>query len=193
MPTELDDLLYSVHPKRTLEAVARSVDEAVNAFGHEAVLITDFQELGSVLVRFHDHVVAHLGGIDEMPPGGADLAWGQCIQILRRAFGSSGEKAAMELARTGAEGGLYAVLKAVAKGLAERHAENEIKARIAAYWNDLSTEEKLVAPEEYIRKWGHLLPAETEGFAGRIRGDFVKVLQEHPHMVQRMGQAVRRR
>jgi hypothetical protein len=91
------------------------------------------------------------------------------------------------MARTGAEGGIYGVLEAVAGQMIDEYAENEIAAKIAAFWEALSMDEKLAVSQEYLDKFGHLLPYElTSGSAARIRGNFLKVLEEHPRIVKRL-------
>jgi len=108
---------------------------------------------------------------------------------MDKAFGPDGFKAGFEIVRTGKEGGLYRVLKTVADLMTEKYAQNEISARISRYWDSLTLDEKLAAPEEYLRKYGYLLPGELiEGSAARIRAHFLKVLEEHPKMIRRMRQ-----
>jgi hypothetical protein len=116
-----------------------------------------------------------------------DIEWGRCFAILFKEYGPNGEKAAMEIARTGKEGGMYSILKKIAKGMIEEYAGNEIRAKISHYWHPLSTEQKLAATEEYLEKHGHLLPSElTEGTAVRIKAEFIKVLEQHPRLISRL-------
>jgi hypothetical protein len=102
-------------------------------------------------------------------------------------YGTNGEKAAFEMVRTGSVGGLYTVLKAVASRMIDDYAGNEISGRIRYFWENLSIDEQVEATEEYLGKYGHLLPSElTEGSAARIRANFIKVLEEHSHLIKRM-------
>lgn len=52
------------------------------------------------------------------------------------------------MARTGNEGGLYAVLKVLAQGIANKYSENEISAKVMNFWENLSTSEFLEASNE---------------------------------------------
>ena len=102
-------------------------------------------------------------------------------------YGVNGEKAAFEMVRTGTEGGLYRVLKAVAGRIIADCAENKIAARISNFWETLSIDERLAVSQEYLDKYGHLLPSElTSGSAARVRANFLQVLQEHPNTVKRL-------
>ena len=116
-----------------------------------------------------------------------EIDWGRCYYLLVKEFGLNGEKAAFEMVRTGVEQGLYGVLRAIARRMIDEYSGNEIAARIATFWESLSTDEKLAASKEYLDKYGHLLPSElTSGSAARIRFNFLQVLKEHPGMMKRL-------
>ena len=94
---------------------------------------------------------------------------------------------AFDMARTGKAGGLYAVLKAVALRMDEEYAENRIGGIISDYWKKLTIDEQLSVADEYLEKYGHLLPSElTEGSAVRIRTNFPKLLAQHPEIIRKI-------
>ena len=93
----------------------------------------------------------------------------------------------MDARRTGVEGGLRAVLDTVAEALALEYARNEINARVYDYCESLSGRELLSAAEEYLERFGHLLPGElTESGGVRLKASFTRVLCEHPFLMRRM-------
>ena len=189
MPTKLDILLQSIDPSRTLDKVAGDVDQAFNSFFRRRAVISAWDEYVSFFADFYRHLETVVLRARGGSPNNKEYQWGQCIRLLNKAFGPSGYKAAFEMARTGKEGGLYRVLKTVADQMAEEYSQNEISARISYYWDSLTLDEKLAASDEYLRKYGHLLPGElVDASAARIRAEFLKVLQEHPKMIQRMRQ-----
>jgi hypothetical protein len=111
----------------------------------------------------------------------------RCVRALAQKYGSQGEKAAFEIARTGNEGGLYSVLKAVAAQMAEGYADNEISARVDRFWQEVSNEERLKIADEYMEKFGQLLPSElTENGGVRIKFNLPKVLKQHPRVIRRL-------
>lgn len=185
MPTKLDRVLAGIDPDKTLELTAARVDAAMNSFPLGTAQIIDWQKFQACLADFLCHVEANVLRLSGSFGGDRDHYWSRCVQSLQGAYGSSGEKAAFEMARTCAEGGLYAVLKALATRIAEEYAQNEISARISQYGESLSLDEKLAAATEYLEKFGHLLPSEiTEGSAARLRANFPKVLEKHPHLIK---------
>jgi hypothetical protein len=179
--TKLDQL-------RTIEQVARRVDEAINRFLPGPGRIEQFDDFVTYIIRFCRLVEATVLGLrDGAPKASRDFDRGRFAHVFSAAYGDRELKTAFEIARTGNEGGLYAVLRKLGEVIAGQYAENEIAARIWSYWNGLSLAEKLAAPDEYLRKYGHLLPSEiTEGCAGRVRANMPKVLQEHPRLMRRL-------
>ena len=82
---------------------------------------------------------------------------------------------------------MRAVLDTLAEALALDYARNEIQAPVHDFWGRLSVQERLAATEEYLAKFGHLLPSElTEGSAARLKANFPDLLSEHPFMMRRM-------
>jgi len=194
MATKLDELMASIHPARTFQETARRSDEALNSLGMDRAQITDWEEFRRCVIRCLRHAETHVLRLPHGPPAmGVDFDWGRCCQILFKAYGSNGEKAAFEMARTGNEG-LYAVLKEVARRVGENCAQNEVSARIAHYWNGLGVGEKRAAADEFLAKHGHSLPWELrEGSAARVRANLPKVLEEHARLIQRLGSVGRSR
>ncbi len=187
MASKLAVLVERIAPDRTLDEVAGRVDTALNSFSGPAARITDFEGFRRCVMDFVGHVEAGVGRFHEPVDADRGFLWGRCLQLLIKEYGPNGEKAAFEITRGGAEGGINRVLKDIARRLSDQYAENEIAGRIAHYWNGLSIEEKLAAPDEYLERFGHLLPSElTEGSAGRVRAGFPKVLREHPALMQRL-------
>ena len=187
MKTKLDRLLESIDPARTLDQVSWRVDEALNSFRVKSGIIEDWEEFRTALTAFYRHVENVVLNIPSFCSPNPDIDWGRCCKLLIKEYGANGEKAAFEMVRTGTEQGLYGVLKVVARLMISEYAVNEITARIGNFWEALSTDEKLAVFQEYLDKFGHLLPSElTSGSAARIRANILKVLEEHPRMVKRL-------
>ncbi len=187
MESKLDKLLIRIDPQNNYDDISSCVDSALNSFKVDNAIITTLNEYESLLAGFFRHVENYILKIPNFksPDIGIDL--GRCISILNKEYGPSGEKAAFEIVRTGKEGGLHSVLRAIARNMLEEYTGNEVAARINEYWNSLSISEKLTATEEYIAKYGHLIPSEVmEGNAARIKMNFPRVLKEHHHLIKRL-------
>jgi len=187
MKTDLERLLEDLDPERTIEAVFRRADDAINSFPLRRAQITDWNEFTACMAEFVVHVESCILRVKRPVRSSFDFEWGRAPAVLIKVYGRSGEKAAFEMARTGNEGGLYSVFKAVAMRIADDLSKNEIAARVNAFWRSHSPEEILEASTEYLDRYGHLLPSEmTEASAARIRAGFLKVLENHPKLVQQL-------
>jgi len=183
----LDQLLESIDPQRTLDETDARADEAVNSFPLRNAELKQWDEYRLCLINFMRHTEAAVLHVRVLPNTSVDFDWGRCVRLLIHEYGRNGEKAAFEIARTGKEGGLYAILKKLARRIAQRYGENEVVAKIGTWWSSLSVDEQFAATDEYLERYGHLLPSElTEGTAVRIRANLPKALKEHPRMIQRM-------
>jgi len=187
MATKLDILLEQIAPSKIIDEVHRKVDNAVNSFPARKGIIENFDEFKKCLIQFACHIENNVLNLSISSSTHEDICWNYCLQIFDAEFRHGSEKTAFELARTGNEGGFYRVLKVVANGLAEKYITQWTENKVHTYWNSLSVAEKLDVPAEYIKKYGHLLPAElVEGNAERIRANFTKILIEHPVMIQKI-------
>lgn len=185
MLTKLEQLLSDIDPSRTYDITFARVDKAINTFCFEYSRIDNWEDFKNCLTQFFCHVESNVLCVGKEIYSNSEFHWGRCVDLLRRIYGSSGQKAAFEMARTGTEGGLFSVLRAIALRMAEEYTENEVFARISHYWNQLIPDEQHRAVNEYLDKYGHLLPVEmTEGSAARIRANFAKVLAQHPKTLQ---------
>ena len=187
MKTDLELLLDDLDPERTIESAFRRADEAIISFPMQHAQITDWNEFTACMAEFVVHVESHILRLERPVRSSCDFEWGRAARILMKIYGHSGEKAAFEMARTANEGGLYSALKAVAMRIADDLSKTEITARVDAFWQSHSPDQILEASTEYLDRYGHLLPSEmTEASAGRLRGGFFKVLENHPKLVQRL-------
>lgn len=187
--TALDRVLASIHPSGITEPLHRRADDALSSFDYNAALIRDWPCFRDASARFLQHAECRLLNLRTAPRMPVSNAWERCVAIFLKAYGPDGEKVAFELARTGTENGFYGVCKRIAAHLAEEYALNHIRANCSLYWDMLSADEKLAAGEEFLRKYGHLLPSElTEGSAMRVRANLPQFLEKYPQFVRRLGQ-----
>lgn len=187
MPTELDRLLESIDPSHTIDKVSADVDRAINTYTMDRAIIEDWDEYERLLADFFHHVETVVLRLGSGSHDDRELYWARCSNILKKKFGPSGHKVAFEMVGTGKEGGLFRILRTIAEQMIENYAQNEISARISDYLASLTVDEQLAAADEYVSKYGHLLPAQfTDGNAARLKAHFPEILKEHPKIISRM-------
>ena len=184
MQTELDRLLASISPEETIVKTFNRANEALNTFHPRTALIENWNEFRDSMAEFLRHVERHTLRLRRPVDVSSGYYWSQCVRVLLKVYGSSGEKVAFEMARTGNEGGLNAVLRSLAMHVAEGYIKMEIQAKVNAYSRSLSNDQQLAASSEYLAKHGHLLPSDiTENTAARVQANFGTVLEKHPWLV----------
>ena len=192
MKTALDNLLESIDPSQTIDKVSARVDEAINTFEINSGIIEEWETFRSLLSNFVNHLLNSILGIECPEPPTPEFYWGQCVRFLSKQFGPNGDIASFEIVRTGKQGGLYAVLKAISEQMVKEYSGNEISARVTDFWNQFPQDERMIIVDEYLMKYGHLLPDElTEGNAVRVRLNFVKILNEHSHLIRKIRRGMR--
>jgi len=178
--SKLDQLLESIHPHRTREVIHRRADEALAGFRIRANIVSDAIVFHDIVCRFVGHLDNHLRLVPyhvELP---ADMRWRRAVELLRKTLGPHAELAAFDMARSGAEGGLYGVLRRLAREAVAEQADKEVAQRVDSFCQRLTAEEYLAAGQEYLCKHGHLLPREmTTGFGGRACVNLAELLKKH--------------
>ena len=184
MKSELAELLEGI--ERVPDQADRCVDRAFNSFPMPPAVLSRWDDYVACMGRFYSHMERGILGLS--PDANCDLQFqfGLCLRLLKRKYGESAIQAPFELARTGNEGGLLAVLRTVADLMGRDYADNWIGAGVSLYLSRRSPQDLIDAGKEYVKTYGHLLPSElTEGSAARILANFSKVLREHPYMMRR--------
>ncbi len=184
MQTELDKLLSSISPEKVIIPTFNRANKAIGIVHPRSALIQNLDEFKYCMaefLRYIDRYTLRLRGSVDVS---SDYYWLLCARVLREVYGSNGDKAAFEMARTGNDGGLNSVIRSIAMHVSEGYIKMEIQAKVNAYLKSLSNDQQLAASSEYLAKHGHLLPSEmTEASAGRIRAEFRKVLEKHPWLL----------
>lgn len=187
MKTKLDKFIDSIDPARTLDRISSLADKAVNTFSVASGFVQNQGEFESILMNFFCHVENVVLKINPRRLPHQAIDWHRCANVLRKEYGPNGNITAFEIARSGTDGGLYSVLKAIAGHMADEYSTNYIRSNISNFWESLSLDEKMEISSEYLDKYGHLIPSELmDGGAVRLRVFFWKVLQEHPKIVQKL-------
>jgi hypothetical protein len=185
--TKLCKLLKIIDPAHSLDRISILVDNAVNSSRAGKGQVHDWDEFKALLINNFCHIENVVLEIRPKRLPHFNIDWGRCSNILIKEYGPNGDITAFQIAKSGTEGGLYSVLKAIARHMADEYAGNYIGSYINDFWDSLSVDEKLAVSKEYLDKYGHLIPSElTEGGAVRVRAFFWRVLQEHPKIVQKL-------
>ena len=182
---ELDRLLKQIDPSENLEKLEKQIDKAMNTFKLNKTSTENQEEFETCLANFLWHTDQAILKIN--PPVNPKMHYHRCLRLLNEEYGPKGERIAFEMAQTGLDGGLYAVLKTIAKRLARFYAQNKVSYLVDEFWVKLSFDDKAKAAKKYSEKYGHLIPAKfNERGSVLLIGFLPKILEQHPAMIQRM-------
>lgn len=192
MSKSLDTMVKQIDPARTVDETERRATDAFNSFSIPKVRLDTFAEFQSTVSRFVRQVENAILGLPATFPVHEEMDFNRAHRLLKRQYGNDGEKVACNMAMRGVDGGLNRVLRALLDQLVAEYSLREVENRIGVWWNGLSIEEKFSVSEEYIAKYGHLLPGDVaDGSATRLRTYFPKFLAKHPMLIRRMRQIIR--
>ncbi len=187
--SKLDDLLSRIDPSRTINDSDSRLAQALNSYSYTRSVVTEFSQFEQIIADFYWHVESVMLGVPSNVNPGPSMNLGFAKQALDQIYGGYGAATAFRVARSGAEGGLYGVLKKIgevsAKKYTERHIDYEVNRFILELRQDFSQYEATV--QEYARKYASILPAEAlANGAVDLKINFGQALKQHPYLVKRM-------
>ncbi len=189
MSTRLERFEHSLGPQLTLDGIEREVDATLNRLALPRPIVSSATELRSVLLEVWRDFHGHIWGCGaSLPAIDAGREWEWCCEILDAAYRKPASwQTALDLARTGIQGGLYGVAVKFLQKAAEQYLDQLIQTSVKILWQGLSCAEQRAMIEEYLQKYRSLLPPSLAqaGFA-ELWVHFPRILTEHPRMLQRM-------
>ena len=188
MATKLERLLQEIDPSRTIDPVERRIDAALACYHRQTNRVASWEEMERSLA---DMVQLGRNAALKLPAPTnqsqhTELDFQMAMQYLAREYPHDTYRMVYDIMSSGAEGGVFAISRTLARLMAADFSQNEINGRAQAFWDSLSVDEKLAAAEEYLAKYQDVLPERTRQDAILIKASFLKVLQDHPHMIKRL-------
>lgn len=171
------------------ERIDRYRDAALNGLPPPPALITNKEQLFSLLAQVYCHLQSTMLGIGTQVPNW-QLHLSDCLRLLHKEHGENALQTVFDIARTGAQGGVRQLIRTIADLYSHQYAEELVSMAVEAYASNRTGEEFLADAAEYVRNYRHILPVEiTEGPAARIHANFKKALKQHPFVVRQLHRA----
>ena len=188
--TRLERYMQQLAPAVSIDPVHRRVDEALRTLpASVGGAVRNYLAFADRSVLLWWHIEPYLLDIANFPRREASDAWYQCRLVYRAIYGSEGDKAGYEIVANNVEGGWRKVAHAFAHKMADDFIEQQVGMSASAWWSLLSTPDRHAAADEFLLKWGYLLPGElTEHSAARVRAYLPEYLKRVPEMFQKLQQ-----
>lgn len=191
MATRLEELLESIDPVRTIDQVSAAVDDAFNSFRHNHPIrsFDDYRKYMSAFVQYIEQIAVNFKSND---PYDQEFFWTRYSNLVTKGHGQDAWKMNYEKIITGKDGGLYKLLKDVAAMILDDRSGREISARVWGFWESLTNKEKLETVDEFLQKFGRLLPSEYTGGGGAyLKMNFPRILEKYPQLLMEIRRGVR--
>ncbi len=188
MATKLERLLQEIDPSRTIDPVERRIDAALARYQRQTNRVASWEEMETSLadmVQLGRNAALNLPA-ETSQNQHTELDFQMAMQYLAREHSHDTYRMVYDIMSSGAEGGVFAISRTLARLMAADFSQNEINGRVQAFWDSLPADEKLAAAEEYISRYQEVLPERTRQDSILIKASFLKVLQDHPHMIKRL-------
>lgn len=190
MATRLEELIENIDPSRTIDRVSAAIDDAFNAFRCDDP-INSFDDYQNYMATFVFHIEAGVLRFGANVPYNKDFWLARYSNLVAKGHGHDAWKINYEKVLTGKNGGIYQLLKDVAAMILEDRGGRENSARIWRFWNTLTDDEKLEIVDEFLTKFGYLLPSEyTAGGGAYLKMNFPRILEKYPQLVMEIRRAM---
>jgi hypothetical protein len=192
MATRLEELIESIDPSRTIDRASAAVDDAFNSFRHENP-IRSFDDYEDFMAKFVFHIERGVLKFGSNVPYDKGIWLARYSHLVKEGHGPDAWKWNYEKIITGQNGGLYQLLKDVAAMILQDRSGKEISARVWRFWESLTDDEKLETANEFLQKFGRMLPSEYNGGGGAylLVMNFTRVLEKYPQLLMEMRRSMR--
>ena len=117
---------------------------------------------------------------------------GKAFNLLQREYGPNARIRTFDLARSGSEGGLLAILRTLRQLVLDEFFVNQTNALVDHYWRNSTNEEILADGRDYLAEYGDMLPQEmAESSGAAILANYRKVLAQHPMHIHKLRSSIR--
>ena len=179
--SQLSDLLARLDPAVIIDGPEQRANLALSTFPIGNAYIQDCGEFKDSIARFHQHVQSYVRNY--WPYQDFERNYGEAVALMKSFFGPSGVDHAFVMASTGINGGLYGLMKQIAKAVVKEQIRMALNAIVGSFIIDLD-DEREAAVQEYLARFRHLLPPElVENDGLGLFVEFKEVLMNHPYMI----------
>lgn len=191
MATKLEELMERIDPSHTIDRVSAAVDDAFNSFRNNSP-IKSFEDYQEYMSRFVGHIESVVLKFGSNVPFKKDFWLARYEDLVKNEQSPDAWKWNYEKILTGKDGGTYKLLKDVAAMILKDRSGREISARIWRFWESLTDGEKMETVDEFLRKFGHILPSEyTIGGGAYLKINFPRVLEKYFQLMMEIRRAVK--
>lgn len=187
MATKLQQLLDKIDYKNLFEADKRRVERVLSQYRSKRNTVENHDEFKKCLVEFVGQIY---GAIINVPNGFRSASnshmFSLAIDFLKSKYQGNTEITVYEIMHSGAEGGVYQILKTLAQIMTDKIYLDGVEHFIARFLDEISYDERTVYAKEYLNKYAYILPSNYKNDPNMVLISFDKVLREHAIYMKRL-------
>jgi hypothetical protein len=187
MATKLKLLLEKIDYQNLFEADERRVERILAEYRSERNTIDDYDEFKKCLIDFVSRIYGAIVNSPNAFENADDLFMhGLALKFLNTKYPGNTERTVYEIMHSGAEGGVYQILKSLAEVMMDKIYKDGVDHYIALFMEEITFEERAAAVNEYLSEYGDKLPTNYKNDPNMVMIAFDKVLYEHAIMMRRL-------
>lgn len=188
MASKLKQLLDKIDYKNLFAADEIRVERILTEYRSKRNTVEDYDEFKKCLVDFVSRIYSAILNAPNAFENANDIfMYGLSLKFLKTKYPVNTEITVYEIMHSGAEGGVYHILKILAKIMTDQIYKDGIEHYISIYLDELNFEEREAAVKEYLKEFKDILPTNYKNDPTMVLISFEKVLQEHAYMMKRLG------
>jgi len=167
--------------------IEKSVDNVISNYQGYNNTVENYEEYKQCLINFVGRLYgAILNTPDAFESASNRISYGLALDFLKSLYPENTEKTVFGIMHTGAEGGVYQILKNLGRVMTDQISKNAIKYYVGQYIGELNYDQRAEAVNEYIAKFRDVLPVNYKNDLTTVLISFQEVLEEHPQMIKRL-------
>ena len=183
MATKLEILLEKIDPVNTIDKYEKRLNQALNDYRRENNIVESWDEFEEVLVGFFQIASQYGYSVSGITADRKFLS-GMALDLLSNEYPRDTRNTVYDIMTSGTEGGVYQIIKVMSRVLAEQLSQRVIGSYVLEYWNSLSVQEQLAAPDEYVQIYQDILPKSIVRNNIRLKIKFWEELEKHPRRIK---------
>jgi len=187
MATKLTQLLNKIDYTNLFEADERRVERILTHYRSERNTIENHNELKKCLIEFVRNIYgAILNSPTVFNNTNESFMYDLALSFLKAKYPGNTEITVYEIMHSGAEGGVYQVLKTLAHKMTDKIYKDGVGHYIDTYLDEIGFEGRQAAVKEYITEYDSILPMNYKNDPNMVLISFDKVLRKHAIYMKRL-------
>jgi hypothetical protein len=178
---------HQIDYQNLFESNERRVERILAKYKSERNTVEDYDEFKKCLINFVGKIYgAIINSPNAFEKSHDSSLYELALSFLKTKYPGNTERTVYEIMHSGAEGGVYHILKTLAEVMMDKIYRDGVDHNIAVFMEEITFEERTAAVNEYLSEYGDKLPTNYKNDPTMVMIAFDKVLYEHAVMMRRL-------